>query len=109
VLEFPFIILSRARFVERYCANLVLSWKILVSPSMVVESFAGYSCLVCHLYSLRIYMTSAQDLLAFIVSGKKSVVILIDLPLYITEHFSLLLLIFFFGFFVLFCFVHLMF
>jgi hypothetical protein len=29
-------------------------------------------------------MTSAQDLLAFIVSGKKSDVILIGLPLYVT-------------------------
>ena len=23
---------------ERYCVNLVLSWNILVSPSMVIES-----------------------------------------------------------------------
>jgi hypothetical protein len=29
-------------------------------------------------------MTSAQDILAFIVSGEKSVVILIGLPLYVT-------------------------
>ena len=27
---------------ERYCVNLVLSWNTLVSPSMVIESFAGY-------------------------------------------------------------------
>jgi hypothetical protein len=30
---------------EGYCANLVLSWNTLVSPSMVIESFAGYSSL----------------------------------------------------------------
>ena len=41
----PLIILCRAGFVERYCVNLVLSWNILVSPSIVIESFAGYSSL----------------------------------------------------------------
>ena len=69
---------------ERYCANLVLSWNILVSPSMVIESFAGYSSLGSHLCSLRVCMTTTQDLLAFIVSGKKFGVILIGLPLYVT-------------------------
>ena len=34
-------------------------------------------------------MRSAQDLLAFMVSGEKSGVILIGLPLYVTWHFSL--------------------
>ena len=61
-----------------------LSWNIMVSPSMVIESFAGYSSLGWHLCSLRVCMTSAQDLLAFIISGEKSVVILIGLPLYVT-------------------------
>jgi hypothetical protein len=28
--------------VERYCVNMVLSWNTLVSPSMVIETFAGY-------------------------------------------------------------------
>ena len=69
---------------ERYCINLILSWNILVSPSMVIESFAGYGSLGWHLYSLRVYMTSAQDLLIFTVSGWKSGVILIDLSLYVT-------------------------
>jgi hypothetical protein len=67
---------------ERYCVNLFLSWNILVSPSMVIESFAGYSS--HHLRSRRVCMTSAQGLLAFIVFGKKSRVNLIDLPLYVT-------------------------
>jgi hypothetical protein len=74
---------------ERHCINLVLSWNILVSPSMLTESFAGYSTLGWHLCSLRVCITSTQDLLAFIVSGKKSGVILIYLPLYVTWHFSL--------------------
>ena len=64
--------------------NLVLSWNTLVSPSMVIEAFAGYSSLGCHLCSLRVCITSVQDLLAFIISGEKSGVILIGLPLYVT-------------------------
>ena len=69
---------------ERYYVNLVLSWYTLVSPSMVIESLAGYHSLGWHLCSLRVYMTSIQDLLAFIVSGEMSGVILIGLPLYVT-------------------------
>jgi hypothetical protein len=69
--------------VERYYVNLVLSWNILVSTSMLIESAAGYSSLGWYFCSLKAYI-SAQDLLAFIVSGEKSGVILIDLPLYVT-------------------------
>ena len=69
---------------ERYFLNLFLSWNILISPSMVIESFAVYSSLGWHLYPLRVCITSVQDLLAFIVSGEKSVLILIGLPLYVT-------------------------
>ena len=64
--------------------NLVLSWSTLVSPSTVIESFAGYSSLGWHLCSLRVCITSVQDLLAFIVSGEKPGIILIGLPLYVT-------------------------
>ena len=67
---------------ERYRVNLVLSWNTLVSPSMIIESFIGYSSLGWHLYSLRVCITPVQDLLAFIVSGENSGVILIGLPLY---------------------------
>ena len=63
--------------------NLVLSWNTLVSPSMVIESFVGYSSLGWHLCSLRFCLTSVQDLLAFIVSGEQFGVILIGLPLYV--------------------------
>ena len=69
---------------ERYCVNVVLPRNNLFSPSMVIESFAGYSSLGWHLCSLRVCMRSAQDLLAFIVSGEKFGVILIGLPLYST-------------------------
>jgi hypothetical protein len=66
---------------KRYCVNLVLSWNTLVSPSMVIESLAGYSSLGWNLCFLSVYITSVQDLLAFIVSGEKSGVNLIGLPL----------------------------
>ena len=69
---------------ERYCLNLVLSWNTLASPSMVIESFPEYSSLGWHLCSLIVCITSVQDLLAFIVSGEKSGVILIGLSLYVT-------------------------
>ena len=68
---------------EGYCVNLSFSWNTLVSPFMVIESFAGYSSLGWQLCSLRVYIISVQDLLAFIVSGEKSGVILIGLPLYV--------------------------
>ena len=64
--------------------NLVLLWNTLVSPSMVIESLAGYRSLGWHLFSLSVCITSVQDLLAFIVSGEKAGVILICLPLYVT-------------------------
>ena len=64
--------------------NLFLSWTTLVSPSMVIESFAGYSSLGWHLCSFSVCISSVQALLAFIVSGEKSGVILIGLPLYVT-------------------------
>jgi hypothetical protein len=70
--------------VERYCLSLILSWNILVSPSMVIESFAGYSSLGWHLCSHEFCMISAQDLLAFRGSGKMSAIILIGLPLCVT-------------------------
>ena len=57
---------------KRYCVNLVLSWNVLVSLSIVIESFSGYSSLDWHLCSLRVCITSPQDLLTFIVSGEKS-------------------------------------
>ena len=69
--------------------NLVLSWNTLVSPSMIIESLAGYCSLGWHLCSLSICIISVQDLLSFIVSGEKSGVILIGLPLYVTDLFPL--------------------
>ena len=64
--------------------NLVLSWNTLVSPSMAIVSLAEYSSLGWHLCSLSVCITSVQDLLAFIVSGENSGVIIVGLPLYVT-------------------------
>ena len=69
---------------DRYCLNFILSWAILVFPSIMIENFAGNSSLGWHLCSLRVCISSVQDLLVFIVSGEKSGVILIGLPLYVT-------------------------
>ena len=68
---------------ETYCVNFALSWNTLVFPFMVIESFAGYSILCWHLCSLKVCITSVQDLLAFILSGVKSVIILIGQFLYV--------------------------
>ena len=43
--SFPSSTLCRAGLVIRYCLNLVSSQIILYSPSMVIESFAGYCSL----------------------------------------------------------------
>ena len=81
-------------WIRRHCVGLGLSWNTLVSPSMIIESFAGYSSMGWDVWSLKVCITSVQDLLAFIVSGEKSGVIRIGLPLYVIDLFSLLLLIF---------------
>ena len=60
----------------------------MVSPSLVIESFASYSSLGWYLCSLRICMTSVQDL-TFRVSVAKSDVILIGLPLCVPWPFSI--------------------
>ena len=90
VLEFSFQVpLCKAGCVDKYCLNVVLSWNILFSPLMLIESFAGYSNLGWCLCSLRGSMTSDQALLDFIVSVEKSGVILIGLLLYVNWLFSL--------------------
>jgi hypothetical protein len=78
--NFPSRILCRAGLVDRYYFNLVLSGNILVSPSMLIESFSGYSSLEWPLCSHRVCMTSDQALLTFIVSVEKSCATLIGLP-----------------------------
>ena len=80
---------------SRYCLNLVQSWNMLFSPSMVIESFAGLSNPCWHPRSLNVCIMLDQDLLVFIVFIEKSGVILIGLPLYVSWPFLLQLLILF--------------
>jgi hypothetical protein len=69
--------------VEGYCVNLVLSWTNLISPLMVIESVLSIIVWVGICVLLTPFMRSAHDLLAFIVPGEKSGVILIGPPLYV--------------------------
>ena len=77
-------IFCKAGFVATYCLNLFFSWIIVFSPLVVKASLSGYSSLGLHPWSLSVYNTSTQDLLAFMVSIEKSGVIMIGLPLYVT-------------------------
>jgi hypothetical protein len=81
---FPSINICRDVLVESYCFNLVLSWNILVSPFVVIESFLCIVALAGIGIILGVCMTSVQDLLAFRFSLEKSGIILINLPLYVT-------------------------
>ena len=68
-------------FVARYRVNMVMPWDILFCPSMVNESFAGYSSLSLYPWSLSVCIMLEQDLLAFI---EKSGVNQVGLPSYVT-------------------------
>jgi hypothetical protein len=88
VLDFSFYYLFKGwisgKILYKFGFVMVSCKNILVSLSMVIKNFAGYSSLSWHFCSFRVCMTSAQDILAFIVSGEKFSVILIGLPLYVT-------------------------
>ena len=60
----------------RYWLNLFLSCNILFCPSMVIESFAGYSNLGWHPWSLNVCTMLDHDFLAFIISNEKSVILI---------------------------------
>jgi hypothetical protein len=51
---------------------------------MVTEGFVGYGSFGWHFCFLSYCTTFAQDVIAFIVSGEKTGVILVDLPSYVT-------------------------
>ena len=48
----------KAEFAERYYLNMVLSWNILFSLSMVILNFAGCSSLDWHMWPLSVCSTS---------------------------------------------------
>ena len=51
--SFPSAIFCRGRFMHRYCLNLDLPLDVLFSPSMVIESFSGYSSLGWHVLTFK--------------------------------------------------------
>lgn len=65
---------------------MVLSWNIVFSPSMLLDSFTGYINMCWHLWLLRVFRPSFQNFL-LLVFIEKSGVILIDSPLHITWSF----------------------
>jgi hypothetical protein len=50
--NFPSSNFCMSSFMNRYYLNFVFSWNIVFSPSIVIEKFAKYSILGCHLLSL---------------------------------------------------------
>ena len=67
--SFTALIICRADFVERYCVNYFFFVKECLGFSMYGNLvFCWYSSLGWHLFSLRVCMKSAPNLLAFIVS-----------------------------------------
>jgi hypothetical protein len=69
--------------VVTYCFSFCLPWKTFIAPSILYDSFAGYSVLGLKLFSFSARKISPQALLAFNVSVEKSAVILMGLPLYV--------------------------
>ena len=89
VLEFSFYIPLYGWIGRQILFEFSFVLEYLFSPSMLVQSFAGYSNPDWDLCSLSVCMTSDQALLAFIVSVEKTGVILIGLSLYVTWSFFL--------------------
>ena len=69
--------------------NLTLSEKHFICPSILNDSFAGYSNLGCRSLPFMTWNTSCQSLLACKVSLEKSADILMGTPLRVTVSFSL--------------------
>ena len=83
--SFPSSILCMAGLVEKVLFEFMFSGTVLVSLSMVIEIFPGYSSLIWHLWPLRVYNPFTQALLAFSVLVVRLGVILIGgLSLYVT-------------------------
>ena len=69
--------------------NLTLSEKHFIFPSILSDSFAGYSNLGCRPLPFMTWNTSFQPLLAYKVSFGKSADSLMGTPLWVTVSFSL--------------------
>ena len=69
--------------------NFCLSGKLLISPSNLKESLAGWSILGCKFFPFITWNKSCHSLLACRVSVEKSADSLMGVPLYVMCHFSL--------------------
>ena len=70
-----------AGLVEMYSFSLLLSGKLLILPSILNESLAGYSCLGCRPLLFITWNISCHFLLVYSVSIQKSAASLIRAPL----------------------------
>jgi hypothetical protein len=66
-----------------YRFSFCLSWKIFILPSILNDSFAGWSILGLKLFSSSGQNTLFHPFLAFDVSIEKSTVVLVGLPFYV--------------------------
>jgi hypothetical protein len=82
VCRIPFRIFCSGGLVIIYCFSFSLSWKNFIPPSILNDSFTGYSILRLKLFSFSAQNTSPHVLPAFNVSVEKSVIFM-DLPLYV--------------------------
>ena len=69
--------------------NLTVSEKHFILPSILNDSFAGYSNLGCRPLAFMTWTTSCQSLLACKISFEKSADSLMGSPLEVTVSFSL--------------------
>lgn len=70
-----------------YLLSCCFSLNVFISPYILKESFVEYVNLGWKLFDLKVCNISLQDLLSFKICVKKSIVILISLPLYMTLFF----------------------
>ena len=82
-LRSPFSISCNASLVEVYPFSLLLSRKLLISPSIFNESLAGWSTLGCRPLLFITCNISYHSLLTYSVSVEKPAASLIKSPLYI--------------------------
>ena len=85
----PFSICCKAGLVVLNSLNFCLSIKLLISPLILNDIFAGYSNLGCRFFSFSILNISCHSLLACRVSAERSAVKHMGFPLYVTCYFSL--------------------
>jgi hypothetical protein len=74
ICKSPLSIFCGAGLVITNCFIFSLLWKVIISPSIRKDSFAGYSSLGWQLLSFRAWILSFYDLVAFIVWVEKSVI-----------------------------------